>query len=595
MRVVHVTTIPESLGFLDGQLEYLRERGFEFVAISSPGAYLDAFGERQGIETIAIEMKRAIDPVADLRALYRLVVELRRLRPVVVHSHTPKAGLLGTIAGVIAGVPVRIYHMRGLPLRTATGRRRTLLRWTERVACAAATRVIAVSSSLRTTALDEQLCGDRKIAVLGKGSGQGVDAIGKFDPALLPKTTRVDVRAKLRIPDDALVIGFLGRLAREKGVVELVAAFQSLAPRFPKLHLLVAGGSDGRDGVTADTMNALRSHPRAHVLAHDWNTPRLYAAMDIVALPTYREGFPNVPLEAAAMRKPVVATRVEGCVDAIVDGVTGTLVAARDAAALASALERYITDEELRAVHGDAARARVAREFTRDGIWKALHAEYVALTEAPRGSYAVAKRAFDVAASTTLLAVLALPMLGLGAVIALKMGRPVIFTQLRPGVGERLFRMYKFRTMTDARDSAGELLPDGDRLTALGAFMRRTSLDELPELFNVLRGEMSLVGPRPLLVRYLPHYSDRERLRHTVPPGITGWAQVHGRNLVSWDERLALDVWYVLHRTLRLDLEILFATIRMVLRREGVVVDPSSVMLNFDDERIARSVGAARD
>jgi lipopolysaccharide/colanic/teichoic acid biosynthesis glycosyltransferase len=145
--------------------------------------------------------------------------------------------------------------------------------------------------------------------------------------------------------------------------------------------------------------------------------------------------------------------------------------------------------------------------------------------------------------------------------------------------------LYKFRTMTDDRDDTGQLLPDKLRLTSLGIFLRNTSLDELPALFNVLKGDMSLVGPRPLLMRYLPYYTDRENLRHSVRPGITGWAQVNGRNYLPWDERLALDVWYVENWTLGLDLKILLTTFMQVLRREGVSADPDAAETDLDWER----------
>lgn len=198
------------------------------------------------------------------------------------------------------------------------------------------------------------------------------------------------------------------------------------------------------------------------------------------------------------------------------------------------------------------------------------------------------KRLFDVVCSGAILAIAAPPMVVLGGVIAWRMGRPVLFKHQRPGKDEKLFDLYKFRTMTDARGPTGELLDDAERITPLGAFMRKTSLDELPELINVLRGEMSLVGPRPLLVRYLPYFTEAERVRHSVLPGITGWAQIHGRNEVTWDRRLAYDVWYVENQSFWLDLKILFATAKMVLKREGVVVDPHSTMLNLDEERPKR-------
>lgn len=163
-------------------------------------------------------------------------------------------------------------------------------------------------------------------------------------------------------------------------------------------------------------------------------------------------------------------------------------------------------------------------------------------------------------------------------------GKP-FFYQERPGKAERLFRIIKFKTMNDKKDDTGNLLPDAKRLTRVGAFVRKTSLDELPQLINVLKGDMSLIGPRPLLVRYLPYYSERERLRHNVRPGITGWAQVNGRNTVKWDERLTLDVEYVKSLTLRMDLKIILLTINRVLKSENIVVDPSSIMKDLDYER----------
>ncbi|MDY0262758.1 sugar transferase [Syntrophotalea acetylenica] len=169
-----------------------------------------------------------------------------------------------------------------------------------------------------------------------------------------------------------------------------------------------------------------------------------------------------------------------------------------------------------------------------------------------------------------------------------KIGRPVLFCQARPGLGGKPFMLYKFRTMTDARDASGKLLPDGMRLTPLGIFLRNASLDELPTLFNVLKGDMSLVGPRPLLMRYLPYYTPREHMRHDVRPGITGWAQVNGRNYLPWDERLALDVWYVDNWSLWLDLKILIKTFLQVLRREGVSADPDAAETDLDRERSAR-------
>ena len=191
------------------------------------------------------------------------------------------------------------------------------------------------------------------------------------------------------------------------------------------------------------------------------------------------------------------------------------------------------------------------------------------------------KRLFDVVVSACALLVLALPLLVVIWMVRRKLGSPVFFTQMRPGLQGKPFLMVKFRTMTDARGPDGALLPDADRLTPFGRFLRATSLDELPELWNVLKGDMSLVGPRPLLMEYLPLYSPEQARRHEVRPGITGWAQVNGRNTISWEDKFKLDVWYVDHCSLWLDIKILWLTVKKVLVREGISAAGEATMGKF--------------
>lgn len=198
------------------------------------------------------------------------------------------------------------------------------------------------------------------------------------------------------------------------------------------------------------------------------------------------------------------------------------------------------------------------------------------------------KRALDVVGALTALVLLGPVIIGVGIAVRIRLGRPIVFSQSRPGRHGALFRMIKFRTMSTAVDSAGEPLPDGQRLTAFGRALRRTSLDELPELFNVLTGDMSLVGPRPLLEEYTAYFTDAEAKRLLVRPGITGLAQVHGRNTVGWDDRLALDVEYVENLSIRRDTRLVLATACAVLRRDGVVEDPSAAMEDLDVERARR-------
>lgn len=191
------------------------------------------------------------------------------------------------------------------------------------------------------------------------------------------------------------------------------------------------------------------------------------------------------------------------------------------------------------------------------------------------------KRIFDFFASAVAIVVFSPVLLVLYWMIKRKLGRPVLFTQQRPGLNGKPFQMIKFRTMTDARDGGGNLLPDAVRLTPFGRFLRAASLDELPELFNIFKGNMSVVGPRPLLMEYLPLYSERQARRHEVRPGLTGWAQINGRNALTWEEKFELDVWYVENRSFWLDLKIIFLTVKKVLVREGISAAGEATMTRF--------------
>ena len=198
------------------------------------------------------------------------------------------------------------------------------------------------------------------------------------------------------------------------------------------------------------------------------------------------------------------------------------------------------------------------------------------------------KRILDILISLTFIVLFSWLYLILVILVRIKLGSPVLFCQERPGYNEKIFTLYKFRTMTDKRDEKGNLLPDSERLTRFGSMLRSTSLDELPEMFNILKGDMSLIGPRPLLVEYLPYYTEEERLRHSVRPGLTGLAQVSGRNYLAWDKRLAKDVEYVNHISFIMDVRIIIKTIMVVFKKEDVSVDTNVVEGYLWDERQKR-------
>lgn len=288
---------------------------------------------------------------------------------------------------------------------------------------------------------------------------------------------------------------------------------------------------------------------------------------------------PNKFFDYISAGLPVIKNYPGWLAELIDERGCGFAVPPDDPEAFAAALEKAADNRELLPAMKEAA-SRLARErFDRDELGGQF-VEWVIGAKKNKSDY-VAKRLLDVLAAGMAILLLSPVLLVLAILARTKLGSPILFQQTRPGLDEQSFQMMKFRTMTDARDEKGNLLPDEQRLVPFGQFLRSTSLDELPELFNVLKGDMSLVGPRPLLMEYLPLYTPEQARRHEVRPGITGWAQINGRNALSWEEKFELDVWYVDNRSLWLDIKILFLTVLKVLKREGISHGDEATMPRF--------------
>ena len=374
--LIHVVTVPDSLVFFRGQLRYLKEQGVQIHAVSSPGEMVTEMGIREDIPIHGIEMAREIDLFKDLRALGKLFTLFRLLKPDIVHAHFPKGGLLGVIAARLARVPIVIYNMHGLRFVTVKGFKRQLLKSSESLSCHLAHRVLAVSNTVRQQAVNYGICEEERISVLALGSINGVDAVGNFNPQRMPSAIRQEFRGRYQIPREAILVGFVGRIVRDKGIAELESAWQLLKNRFPNLFLLLVGPVEGHDPVPPMVLDSLKNEPRVRFAGSVTETAPFYAAMDILVLPTHREGFPITPLEAAAMELPVVATTVDGCVEAVANGVTGFLVPPRDSQALAAAIERLVLDPKLRQQMGLAGRQRVLRDFRPETLWQAQYQHY---------------------------------------------------------------------------------------------------------------------------------------------------------------------------------------------------------------------------
>ncbi len=356
---------------MTGQLAYLKQQGFNVTLIAAPGADLEQAANREGVDYVAVPMSREMTPWQDWASLRHLTKVLREIQPDIVNAGTPKAGLLGMIAARWAKVPVRIYTLRGLRMETATGAKRVLLTTTERIAAACADKVVCVSPSLRDAFVQHRLGPASKAIVLGSGSSNGVDA-DRFAATDERYAEARLIRHSMGIPDEAPVIGFVGRLTKDKGVAELLATYQTLAAERPDLHLLLVGGFEAGDPLSTRLRDEIWSHPRVHITGFVNDTAPYYTAFDLLVFPSHREGLPNVPLEAAAAGRPTAGFAATGTVDAIVNGQTGTLVAVGDVSGLTAAVRQYMRDGVLLARHGLQARQRVQTEFRREVIWEAL-------------------------------------------------------------------------------------------------------------------------------------------------------------------------------------------------------------------------------
>ncbi len=392
-RLVHVTTIPlTAKSFLTGQLRWYRQQGFDVTLASSPGQDLRDFGRQEGIHVRPLALTRSISPIRDLKSLSQCVQLFREVKPDIVHAHTPKAGLVAMVAARRLGIPVRIYHLHGLRFETETGIRRKLLLGAERLACSSATDILSVSHSVRRAAMHQKLCRRKPIQVLHNGSINGLDS-SRFCPERAGLRLRRQTRQELGIPADAIVLGFVGRIVRDKGIRELMSAWQQLRAEFSQLQLLLVGAFESGGCLPEGTLRELHPGDRVHMPGWNWKTERYYAAMDVLTLPSYREGMAYSLLEAASMGLPTVTSQVTGCIDAIVDGRTGTAVPCADVPALIAAIGRYLRDPQLRKQHGLAGRDRIVRDFKPQDIWAATFQHYQRSLATVSGSRRVLKRA----------------------------------------------------------------------------------------------------------------------------------------------------------------------------------------------------------
>jgi glycosyltransferase involved in cell wall biosynthesis len=382
-HIVVGITHPQTCLTLTGRLRALRQSGFRVTLVSSPGELLDRTAAREGVESIAIPIRREIAPIADIVSLVRLWWLLFRLRPDMTEFSTPKAGLLGTVAALLAGVPSRIYMLRGLKVEGTAGFKRRILLAAERMASACAHVVLCNSHSMRAEAIALGVAPAEKLSLLGDGSSNGVD-VERFSPG------ENDVRSQLGLPRESPVVGFVGRLTCDKGLPELMEAFDAILKEEPEARLLLVGWFDAAEDALCPCMRArIENHKRIHCTGFVADTAPYYRAMDLMVLPTWREGFPNVVLEAAASCIPVVTTISTGSRDSVVPEVTGLLIPPGYPDAISDAVLKLLRDPARRRRMGQASRTWVVEHYANERVLRLITVFYKSLlSPAARGNLA---------------------------------------------------------------------------------------------------------------------------------------------------------------------------------------------------------------
>lgn len=373
IKIIRVTTVPGSLEtFCNGLLKELRERdGYEVVAVSSPGTELGTVAVREGCRTVAVPMERHISPLKDLRSLVGLIRVFRREKPTMVHSMTPKAGLLSMMAAWICRVPVRLHTFTGLVFPTATGLTQKILILTDRITCACATHIVPEGEGVKNDLINYRITG-KPLKVLGQGNVRGID-LGHYDPGLPEVQTEA---AKIRRPG-VFTFVFVGRLVRDKGINELVAAFDRLNREIPATRLILVGRQESRlDPLLPETLAVMAANSDIEAVGGKSDVRPWLAASDALVFPSYREGFPNVVIEAGAMGLPSIVTDINGSREIIIEDKNGAVIPPRDADALHRAMKRLVTDPVSASRMGAAARPLVASRYEQGYVRRCLKEYY---------------------------------------------------------------------------------------------------------------------------------------------------------------------------------------------------------------------------
>ncbi|WP_286761110.1 glycosyltransferase family 4 protein [Salegentibacter sp. UBA1130] len=378
-KLIRITTIPLSLEkLLEGQLTYMNQY-YEVTAVAAEKERLEKYGEKNKVNTFWVEMTRAITPIQDLRAVWKLYKFFKKEKPEIVHTHTPKAGIVGMLAATLAGVPLRLHTVAGLPLMETTGTKRKILDQVEKFTYKLATKVYPNSRGLKDIILKEGFAIENKLKVLGKGSSNGIDT-WYFDPFQFDATQKKNKRESLGIPQDDFIFIFIGRLVSEKGINELVEAFNRLQRENENISLLLVGPFEKElDPLKEETFKTIQKHEKIFTTGYQEDVRPYLAVSNALTFPSYREGFPNVVMQAGAMNLPAIVSNINGCNEIIVEGINGVIIAVKDTSALITAMKLFVENKNYTERLSSNARDEICKYYEREEFWQILLKEYKSL------------------------------------------------------------------------------------------------------------------------------------------------------------------------------------------------------------------------
>lgn len=380
-KLIRITTVPISLEkLLENQLRFMKQY-YDVTAISADLSNLERVGKLQEVPVYAIELTRKITPWQDLKATWRLFRFFKKEKPFIIHTHTPKAGTVGMLAAKLAGVPHRLHTVAGLPLLEATGKKRKLLNFVEKITYACATKVYPNSDGLKKIIIKEQFCGQEKLKVIGNGSSNGINT-SYFDPELFSVNDKQMLKANLGVASEDFIFIFVGRLVGDKGINELMQAFQKIVTETNRVKLLLVGSFESDlDRLAPETLHEITVNDNIISVGFQKDVRPYLAISDCLTFPSYREGFPNVVMQAGAMGLPSIVTNINGCNEIIIDGENGIIIPVKNSNAIYEAMNKIVVDNHFREKLQKTARQMIVSRYEQQVVWESILAEYKRLEQ----------------------------------------------------------------------------------------------------------------------------------------------------------------------------------------------------------------------